>query len=258
MSERTKEDKSRVFFCEIFRPNALGLLPTAHQLVTLVLASTKELEEKYGCLTNKLISCWSCACSSLGKDVTIPLVKPGIGTRSWGITTSFSGNSRANVHQAVTKDLTSSWKFSGSCVLTLQTIRWFFLINWQFNIYFVFWSASWKNHRFLKEVPMAVSRLQISYLFIASISISNILKECELEPDYVLISWFLGETLRSGALFQKFMDSLVSWPSRFHDFFPTLTALRSALKSLFLNFSFFQDFRFAEPWQGITELAVRV
>ena len=46
MSERTKEDKSRVFFCEIFRPNALGLLPTAHQLVTLVLASTKELEEE--------------------------------------------------------------------------------------------------------------------------------------------------------------------------------------------------------------------
>ena len=29
---------------------------------------------------------------------------------------------KTGIHQAVAKDLTSSWKFSGSCVLTLQTI----------------------------------------------------------------------------------------------------------------------------------------
>ena len=41
--------------------------------------------------------------------------------RTWGQETIATAH-QTGIHQAVAKDLTSSWKFSGSCVLTLQTI----------------------------------------------------------------------------------------------------------------------------------------
>ena len=86
---------------------------------------------------------------------------------------------RKAFYQAVTKDLSSSSKFSGSCVLTLQTLLSLFpssvltsLIQNHFSFIFSFSRFSFHNLFNLENLPAKPKDSQVSFVFIMAVHIT--------------------------------------------------------------------------------------